>query len=364
MSSISKPINIAMLTDCYSGKFIGGGQIHIKNLVLNLEKNHNCKIKIFSQKNSNILIRFFWSIWVIPQAIISNLKNHFDLIHSHGYIPGLSAKIISLILHIPVIHTVHGSNLIDQNLKSVKAKLENYLLTKIKYDAQIIVNENFLKYKNKTKNQIVIPNGVNLPKKNHQSSIINHEQLNILFIGRLEKIKGIDILVKTLVKLKNENWNLTIIGNGSQKNELISLVQKSKLTNKIIFQNSQIKLSKYYKKADIFVLPSISEGQPITILEAWSFKLPVIATMVGSNPFIIKDKIDGILVSPKNVDSLKNAIKWIFNNKKKAQEMGKKGFSKIKKNFTWNKIAQKTFFVYQSVLSNHHSEAEPKNLSK
>lgn len=348
-------IKIALLTDCYGGKFIGGGQIHIQNLTKNLENNHNCQIKIFSQKSSNILLRFLWSTWVIPQVIISNFQNHFNLLHSHGYIPGLSAKIISLILKIPVIHTVHGSNLMDLNQKGLKEKLEKFLLTKINYDAQIVVNQNFLKYENNTKTQILIPNGINLPKLSSKPLTINHQPSRILCIGRLEKIKGTHILIKALSQIKTQNWSLNIIGDGSQKNELISLVQKLNLCQKITFQGRRKQISKYYRNADLLVLPSLSEGQPITLLEAWSNKLPVIVTRVGSNPFTVEEKKDGLLVKPNSIGELAKAINFFLCNYVEAKIMGDNGFNKVKKNYTWDKISQKTFFVYQSVLKNRKS---------
>jgi glycosyltransferase involved in cell wall biosynthesis len=337
-------MKIAIFIDNYGGNFIGGGQIHVKNLINNLQKK-GIKVKLFSQPNPNIVARFLWSILVIPKFIIRNKSQKFDLIHSHGYIPGLSAYLCAKLTHLPIVHTVHGSNLLDQNEISFKAKLEKFLLTQIPYDAQITVNPKFLSYPNKSKRKIYIPNGINL------SQIKPHPWENsFLFVGRLEKIKGINYLLNALNKLSNHNWTLTVVGNGSQKPNLEKLVEKYNLINKIKFTGlvKPEKLSQFYQASDVFILPSLSEGLPITILEALSHKLTVIATKVGGVPDLINENT-GILINPKSTSDLIKSLSWVINHPEKAKQLGINGYKKIQTTYSWSNITSQIIKVYQSL---------------
>lgn len=347
-------MKILVLIDAWF-PFFGGAQIQIKNLQKILEKKYYLKFFILHSPSSKILIRFLWSLWVIPQAIILHLKEHFDLIHAHAYWPGVSAKIISLLIKIPLVFTIHGSNLMDIKEKSLKAFLERIILTKIKYDKVISVSANFLKYKNVNKNIVVIPNGVdvnffkkNLPKKKKHSRI-----LKILYIGRLEKIKGVDYLIVAFAKAfkKIKNINLTIIGEGKEKGKLKKQVKELKIIEKVIFKKNMDlrKLINEYFQADVFVLPSLAEGQPLTLLEAWAAKLPLVATSVGDNSLLVENGINGYLAKPADSNDLADKIIKILKDKKR-KKLGFNGFQLVQKNFTWEKCAQKTYQVYLQLL--------------
>lgn len=330
-------MKILILIDAWF-PFIGGAQVQIKNLKKILERKYNCKFVILHSPSVNIFIRFLWSFWVIPQAIFLYQKHKFNLIHVHAYWPGIPGKILSRLLRIPVIFTVHGSNLLDLRVKSFRAFLEKIILTKIKYDQVISVASNFLKYKNVNKSNIkVINNGVDVDrfktlklqtsKKPKQNS-----KFTLLFVGRDDSVKGLVYLRKAMIEVKKEfpKAELKIINSGYKHADLIT----------------------EYLKADLFVLPSLSEGQPLTLLEAWAAKLPVVATAVGDNPKMVKNGVNGYLVEPGNVKALSKAIIKTLQSKKRIL-MGKRGYSLVKKNYTWKKCAQKTWRTYQKVLKNN-----------
>ncbi|NMB57381.1 glycosyltransferase family 4 protein [Candidatus Beckwithbacteria bacterium] len=348
-------MRIAMLIDVYGGVYVGGGIVHIKNLTKYLKKNYSCEILIFSQPFPSFFARLLYNFWIIPVVIYNHIKNPFDLIHAHAYSPAIPAKILSLILKKPVVYTIHGCNNLDLVKMNLRKKtliyfLENYFLTQIKYDAQITVAANFLQYPNVNNKIYVISNGVN-DKKDFVKQF-NHDKKIILFVGRLEKIKGLEILFKALHNFPFA-FELRIIGEGQEKENLVALSKTLKIDKMINFLGKKIgiDLEKEYKNSDLFILPSLSEGFPLTILEAMSFKLPVLATKVGANPDMIENNKTGFLVEPNKINDLRKKIVWIFTNFKKATFVGEKAFLYVK-NYSWEKMAEKTYQIYLEVLQN------------
>ena len=204
-------------------------------------------------------------------------------------------------------------------------------MTKIKYDQIISVASNFLRHKNVNKNIVVIPNGVNIKEfKSLKVKKLKRKSLIILSVGRDDPIKGWEYLRKAFKRVKKEfpQAELKIINSGYKHADLV----------------------KEYLKADVFVLPSLSEGQPLTLLEAWAAKLPVIVTAVGENPKMVKNGVNGYIIEPGNANLLAQAILKMLRNKKRDL-LGKKGYQLVKSKYTWKKCAQRTYEIYQKVLS-------------
>jgi len=161
------------------------------------------------------------------------------------------------------------------------------------------------------------------------------EPIKLIFVGRLVPIKGLIYLLKALKWLKSEKLNviLTIVGEGPQKKELLLLAKKLNIEKSVEFK-TQIpfgeKLFKTYKESDIFVLPSLSEGIPKSILEAMAFGLPVIATNTGGIPDIIKNKENGLLVAPAEEKEISMAIEQIIRNPKLRKKIIKNGYNFVK----------------------------------
>jgi glycosyltransferase involved in cell wall biosynthesis len=308
--------------------FVGGAQVHIRALKKEM-MGLGCKYYLLHSPSANIFIRFLWSLWVIPQAIYLQQKINFDLIHAHAYWSGIPGKILSLILNKPVVFTVHGSNLLDVNSRTPRAFLEKIILTHIKYDFLITVSKHFLQYNNVNKNMIHVPNGVDI---NSFTKVKTNKAkpFKILFVGRDDPIKGIKYLRKAIKQVKKSipAARLKIISKEYRRKSLI----------------------REYKNSHLFVLPSISEGQPLTLLEAWAAKLPVIVTAVGDNQEMVESGKNGYLVSPKDSKALSQAIKSIYANYDEGQKMGKRGYQLVKSKYSWKVCAQKTYDVYKKLV--------------
>lgn len=326
-----QPLSVIMLIDAWF-PFVGGGQIHVRELSKHLSAQFNCQIKIFHPRNSSLLYRLLWTFISVPQIVWFALTHQVDLIHSHAYLPGLTGKISSLILHTPLIHTVHGSNYLDQKSPSLMLYLEKFLLTQIKYSGQITVSRNFLQYPNVNPHPIYIPNGVDICAFEAQK-VKKYSRTTVLFVGRNQPVKGIDILkqAQKIVQQSMPQVKFKYIVSGRYPHHQLITV---------------------YKKSHLFVLPSRSEGQPITLLEAWAAQLPCIATKVGDIPFLIQNGHTGIIITPNNPELLAHTLIQVINDSKLLRRLGRSGFNYVKKHHTWTTIASQTHRYYQQTLTN------------
>jgi len=153
-------------------------------------------------------------------------------------------------------------------------------------------------------------------------------------IARLDKIKGHIYILEALKKLKNEEATLPpflFVGDGPERKKLEIFAEENDLTN-IKFVGEVIEIGRYLKQIDVFVLPSLSEGLGVSLIEALVAKKLIIASNTGGIKELIKHNKTGILVEPTNVDDLYKAIKWVLENKSEALKLRTTSFEWINKN--------------------------------
>ena len=203
---VPKPLHVCMLIDAWD-PFVGGAQVHVKALLKHFP--HHIKVRLFHAPHPNIFIRALWCIYVIPQVLLSG---KFAFIHAHAFAAGIPAKILSLLLGLPVVYTIHGSHLMDMKTSGPKAWLEKLLLTQIRYTHQISVTRSFLKYPNINKNISVINNGVDI-KAFDQIKTKKSKDFTLLYVGRDHPTKGLNILRSAfaLAKQRYPDINLQVV---------------------------------------------------------------------------------------------------------------------------------------------------------
>jgi glycosyltransferase involved in cell wall biosynthesis len=214
------------------------------------------------------------------------------------------------------------------------------------------INENRLKS---------IPNGVDyelfsqdLPKDYFRTKLkIPQNKKIVLFAGRLDKQKGVEYLLRAipLVVEKNSNVIFVILGEGTLKEYLEQLSKELNLKNHIIFSNF-IPLSNMpaaYNGADIFCLPSIHEGFPLSIAEVLSVGIPIVASIAEGIPEAIHEGENGFLAKPKDVKTLSiKILKALALNDNEIQEMKRKNRLKAKTQYSWRHIAAETLKIYSN----------------
>ena len=182
----------------------------------------------------------------------------------------------------------------------------------------------------------------------------NHDKFTFITIGRMSPQKNQALLLKSFSNIVNydKNVSLIFIGDGELKEELFALTKQLNIENYVKYIGNVSKVECFLNKADVFVLSSIYEGLPMTILEAMSIGLPIISTNVGGVKDVVTD--NGLLVGV-NENELTEAMELIMHSKEKYNYFANNS-KKNAKNFNLEKIAEE----YEKVYFNHLKRKEVK----
>lgn len=203
-----------------------------------------------------------------------------------------------------------------------------------------------------------ICNGVDLSRfKPKSESKSDDGVLKLICVGRLEQIKGHRYLLEALNLLKQqklaEKVNLTLVGEGSCRDSLMTYISKNDLSHCVNMIGARSDIPELMQEAQGFVLPSEAEGISNTVLEAMATGLPVIATQVGGNSDLIVPEETGFLVPSKSPAAMAEAIRVWLANPAKRVEQGKRAAQRAKATFSLEAMAANYYNLYskQSKLS-------------
>jgi len=194
----------------------------------------------------------------------------------------------------------------------------------------------------------VIHNGIEIPEKVEK---IKKDYIAIGTIGNLRKAKGYFNLIKAakIVIEKFKNVKFYIIGEGDLKEEILKRIKKEKIEDFFILTGYVEDIYNYLKIFDIFVLPSLWEGCPVSLLESMGYKIASIATNVGDVPYIIEDGKNGFIVERNDYLKLSEKIIYLIENEKERNEMGERAREKIKKYFSYEEMIKKYASIYLGI---------------
>ena len=240
---------------------------------------------------------------------------------------------------------------IEKSKKSFFKKIIAYLIEKFAYnnaDRIILTSEEskdfvIKRFKIDSNKIQIIPNYIDIDLFKPLS--IPKEKNRIIFIGRLEKEKN---LINLLKGLRGLDVKLIIIGNGSLRTELEEIAKKEGID--VVFKGNipQSAIPEELNKSEIFILPSLHEGNPKVLLEAMSSGLACIGTNVMGINTIITQEENGILSLPDSI-SLKNAIIKLIDNEELRNKLGFNARNKIKENNSFHVCIEKELSVYKSI---------------
>ena len=167
---------------------------------------------------------------------------------------------------------------------------------------------------------------------------LSNSSLKIIYVGWLEKEKGVIELIKSFNQLckSNPDIKLTLIGDGSLKKYIENFKTKNNLNDKLLLKGwlPKNKVKDYLSGADIFVLPSWQEGMPNALIEALASGLPSITTSVGAIPDYLINNNSALIVEPKNLNKLKKSIEKLINDNNLREKLSKNGLLVAKENFS------------------------------
>lgn len=286
-------------------------------------------------------------------------KENFDIIHLHEpFMPMLCTAVLrfSNTANVGTFHAFDGSPGYNFGRPISTIFLKRRLR---KLHGKIAVSKSAMEFAGKYVPGYynVIPNGVDLEHFSPDVSPIDRfcdGKINILFVGRLEKRKGLGYLLKAYQRVKEEiaNSRLIIVGPGTRlRRKYEKQVRRSRLEDVVFMGHVDYdELPRYYKTADIFCAPATGrESFGIILLEAMAVGKPIVASNVGGYASIVAHGVDGLLVPPKDDKELARALVSLMIDEPLRQRMGAMGKRKAQ-DYSWERIAKEILNYYRRIL--------------
>lgn len=223
--------------------------------------------RILNVNKKNLFTGFFCT-----KKIASWIKNEgWQIVHAHSRVPAFIAWWASSMARIPWLYTAHACYSLNAGLMPLKHA-----------DAVICVSDtvqrhlkNYLpSYNLVVLNALPTPEVLWTPKSN--------EIIKFLFVGRLTKIKGLQVVIEALGRITRKNWTLDVLGDGPMKEELEKLSESFKIRNKIMFHGYSDQVDMFMASSSCLLFPSYIEGYGLTLARAVQIGLPVIASDIAT----------------------------------------------------------------------------------
>ncbi len=309
---------------------------------------------------SGSIARVTISLWLSSRIKAVLERENFDVIHLHEPLMPMLCPVVLRLSQTANIGTFHASHgrpgynfakpfgkwLLKKSFRKIHGKIA------VSEPAREFAHEHFPGYYN------IIPNGVDLDHFSPDVSPIDEfgdGKANILFVGRLEKRKGVKYLLEAFVQVKQEipNSRLIVVGPGTRlRRKYEKQVARSGLKD-VVFTGfvPYDELPRYYKTADVFCAPATGrESFGIILLEAMAVGKPIVASNIEGYASVVNHGVDGQLVPPEDKESLANALISLLSDQSLCQEMVAKGRAKALEH-SWEHIARSVLDYYMRVLS-------------
>ncbi len=302
---------------------------------------------------------------VNPLTFIINklIKAKPDVIHTHShmYFTSNQVALLKRFNNVPNLLHLHGN--IDYSLP--KNDFKTYLFFQIKnkiYDRTLgkwtvqgadkiasvskIDMKNAIRLWNLDSDKVCwVPNAIDINSFKGNKS---NDNLNVVFIGRLEPWKGVHTFIEAarmLLKVRDD-VTFTLVGDGSLRN-YVENISNDRI--KVLGQVPYNQIPNILSNASVLVLPSYMEGLPTVILEALASEVPVVASNIGGIPEIVIDNETGFLFPTGNTKIFANRIMNLLDDENARNKMGRNGLDLVKKFYTWDKVVTRTEKIYSDL---------------
>ena len=299
-----------------------------------------------------------------PKIILSSFRivlflkaNKIDIMHAQSRVSQVTCYLASLFTKIPYITTCHGFF-----KPKITRKLFKFWGIKVIAISEAVRAHLVNDLKVPKDKIVMIHNGVDIGNfkrnyNNEEKESIRKEfsltkAIVVGIIARLSSVKGHIYLLEAakLILNKRKDIQFLIIGDGPEESKLKKLTKTLEIEENVVFHKSILDTAQALAVMDIFVMPSISEGLGLAILEAMASSLPVVASNVGGIYSLISEGKNGYLLTPKNPAAIEDAILKIINNSQLAKDMGNLGQKICEKDFSLNVFADQVEKVYTQAL--------------
>ena len=331
------------------------------------------KINQFYIKRSHVWIAFKL-FFFNPSMFFQMRKDNFDIIHSIGVrsFQSFIAALIARQKNIPFVIsdqgglTTHPDITMGKFINKLIYRLQSPIIKFIINQATKIVVANeyekniFLKFTREDKISIV-KNGINLEDFNkpivdfRKKYSISEEY--VLFVGRFHTVKGVDVLIKAVNEirdfLKLKNMKCVIMGvDFGYEQEMFNLIKKNNLEDQITVIKKPLReyVISAYEQSQMLVLPSRWELSPLTPLEGFAFKKPVISSNCHGIPHTIQNGRNCILTEMGDFKKIAESIEYLINNENERKEMGEEGYNQVKNECNSANMVNRIEEIYQKLI--------------
>tara|TARA_Y100000589_G_scaffold325466_1_gene363433 strand:- start:462 stop:1568 length:1107 start_codon:yes stop_codon:yes gene_type:complete len=355
---------------------IGGAQIHIKDMCIALKKENyipyiiigfskgqylnqlkeagiNVIISKNIKRNFNLYNDLKAMIFLIK--IIKNLKP--NIVSSHSFKAGFILKISTFFLkNVPTIFTAHGwsfNNGIPLLRRFISLQLEKILCGRVSKVITVCNADYKLALEKKVVNEKKLVNIYNgMPLKDYKLKNFNsHKIIKFISVARFESQKDHKTIIESFCQIDHKNWNLFLIGDGPNRKYIENIIIQKGLQDKVKLLGAKKNVEKYLNKCDVFVLSSLWEGFPRSILEAMRSSMPIIASNVGGCSESVVDSYNGFLVKPRDVRTMSKYISLFIDDFSLIKKFGTRSFRLFESKFTFKKMYEKTLKIYKEIES-------------
>jgi glycosyltransferase involved in cell wall biosynthesis len=285
-------------------------------------------------------------------------EKNIRIVHSHGYKPNIYLAFIYKKKFI-TISTVHGW---AKKTGGLMSRLYEFLDVQVlkRMDLLVAVSEDIskdlIRHGVKKEKIQIIHNGLKLSKlKHHHNADQIHGNISRSFgipilgaLGRLVRVKGYENIIKAMPIIQSSYGpcKLVIGGDGPLKGELEKLVVDLHLEQDVTLAGFVNNVNAFFSMIDIFVMPSISEGLPIALLEAMAFKKPVVASSVGGIRELIRSQEHGVLIKPGDPVAIARAVTMLLHQPGKMKSMATLVFKVVRSKFSAEVMATNYLKLY------------------
>lgn len=305
----------------------------------------------------------------------------YDLIHSHYWLSGMAALELRRRWNVPVVHMFHTLGFLKNRAARKREEMEDSV--RIRWEWEIATSVDALiasqpleraqliwHYDAVPQRVHVIPCGVDtsLFRPRHRGETLQVLGLAprpwLLFVGRLEPIKGLDTLLRAM-RVLGQRFNrgpwgpalLIIGGDGDDPDpskrewSLREQAKRLSLEDRVFFVGSrpQEELPLFYSASDVCILPSRYESFGMVALEAMACGTPVIASHVGGLGFTVVDGVTGFLVPEGDAEGLAQRIHWLLESPSLRQELARNAMERAR-DFTWDRVVSSILELYEALL--------------
>ncbi|MBW6451264.1 MAG: glycosyltransferase family 4 protein [DPANN group archaeon] len=341
----------------------GGIEVYTTRFVKEFSKYKNINLKIITrkfkgtksyEKKDNIEIyRVSWIRGFFLRNISFNffsflkyLTLDFDILFATGPFAVLFAKLTKLLKNKKLVARPAGISCSQPQYNSILRFVLKQIEILAYRNTDCIVflsNEEKIQFTKKLgikpQKDTIIPTGINITDYENIISAKIKDEFNlkgktvITFIGRLIEVKGLKYLIDAVKEIKNKDIIILLVGDGPERIKLESYVKKQDLKDKIIFTGQRSDIPELLASTDIFIMPSLSEGLPASLLEAMASEIPSVVTDIG---LPVENRKTALVVPSKDSKVLADAIDELIKDPKLASVIGKNAKVHIKNNFSWD----------------------------